>query len=91
MSRNGTVPRVLKFGGASLDDPSALVRDVRTARASAPSLVLVVSARSRVTDLLVEAVEHPRDRRRHQRILASIDEQVGDPGSGRDDQDERRR
>ncbi len=72
MSRNRTAPRVLKFGGASLDDPAALVRDVRTARSSAPSLVLVVSARSRVTDLLVEAVEHPRDRRRHERILASI-------------------
>ena len=65
MSR--TVPRlppvVLKFGGASLAQPQHVVRTVLEARASDGPVVVVVSAREKVTDLLLEAVRRPRDER----------------------------
>ncbi|HTT15760.1 MAG TPA: aspartate kinase [Thermoplasmata archaeon] len=84
MSPPQSTPLVLKFGGASLDVPERFVRAVATARASGRPLVVVVSARSRVTDLLVDAVEHPRDHRRHRRILAQIAERHPElPDGGR--------
>lgn len=70
-------PIVLKFGGASLADPERVLSDVRIVRAEAP-LVVVASAREGVTDLLTEALEHPRSRVRHRRILDAV--RVRHPG-----------
>jgi len=78
MTRARSAPLVLKFGGASLSDADRVVRAVRTARARSPRLVLVVSARERVTDRLLEAVRRPHDRRRHRAIAREIEE--GHPG-----------
>ena len=63
---------VMKFGGASLGDPRRVVDAVRSAAARARPLVLVVSAREEVTDLLLEAVGRPRDAPRHRRIVEDL-------------------
>ncbi len=65
-------PLVLKFGGASLADPDRVVRDVLDARRAGRPLVLVASAREGVTDLLTEALDHPRSVPRHQKVLAEV-------------------
>ncbi|HLN51402.1 MAG TPA: aspartate kinase [Thermoplasmata archaeon] len=65
-------PLVVKFGGASLSDPDRVARDIRGLRAKSGSVVVVVSARERVTDLLLEALSHPRSRERHARILEEM-------------------
>jgi bifunctional aspartokinase / homoserine dehydrogenase 1 len=65
-------PIVLKFGGASLSDPAKLARDVDRVRAEGAPLVLVASAREGVTDLLSEALAHPRAAARHRRIWEEI-------------------
>lgn len=64
--------RVAKFGGASLDEPEKVVGYVRRLRASGDPLVLVVSARRGVTDLLQEALAAPRSARRHAAILETV-------------------
>jgi aspartate kinase len=69
----GPAPLVLKFGGASLSDPERVIAEVRRARAEAGPLVLVVSARERVTDRLLEAVRSPRDPRRHRTIASAVE------------------
>jgi len=71
-------PVVLKFGGASLADPNRILHDVRVLRATRTPLVLVVSAREGVTDLLSEGLAHPRARKRHREILEQI--RRGHPG-----------
>jgi len=65
-------PLVLKFGGASLADPDRVARDVIQARAGGRPVVLVASAREGVTDLLTDALAHPRSVARHRRILEEI-------------------
>ncbi len=65
-------PLVVKFGGASLADPGRVVRAVAEARRRGRRVVVVVSARERVTDLLVAAVRTPRDRASHRRLLAEV-------------------
>jgi aspartate kinase len=71
MSRS-RAPVVLKFGGASLADLDRVVRDVIEARAEGRPVVLVASAREGVTDLLAEALEHPRSATRHAKILVEL-------------------
>ncbi len=65
-------PLVVKFGGASLADPARVVASVEQARRGREPLVVVVSAREGVTDLLVEGMRHPRDARRHRAILEEV-------------------
>ncbi len=65
-------PVVLKFGGASLSDPARVVREVRAARAEGSSIVVVASAREGVTDLLNEAVLHPRSAVLHRRVVEEL-------------------
>ncbi|HTT14879.1 MAG TPA: aspartate kinase [Thermoplasmata archaeon] len=63
---------MLKFGGAALVDPERVVDDVRAAVREGVPLVVVASAVEGVTDLLSEAVRHPRARTRHRAILDAI-------------------
>ncbi|MGA8543441.1 MAG: aspartate kinase [Thermoplasmata archaeon] len=65
-------PVVVKFGGASLEDPARVARDVRSVLDEGRSVVVVSSARDGVTDLLVEALAHPRSRPAHRRILEEL-------------------
>ncbi len=65
-------PIVLKFGGAALEDPARVVADLKTARMERAPVVVVASARERVTDLLADALRHPRSSARHRRALAEI-------------------
>jgi len=63
---------VLKFGGASLADPTRVLADVRGVQAEGSPLVVVASAREGVTDLLTEALSHPRSVPRHDRVLEAV-------------------
>jgi aspartate kinase len=65
-------PLVLKFGGASLADPERVLVDVQRSRAHGAPLVIVASAREGVTDLLTEALRHPRSPARHRKILDEV-------------------
>ena len=65
-------PIVLKFGGASLEDPAQVGSDVRAALAEGAPVVVVCSAREGVTDMLVQALVHPRSRPAHRRILEGV-------------------
>lgn len=65
-------PVVVKFGGASLEDPEGIARDVRGLKGEGAPVVVVASAREGVTDLLSEALHHPRSRSAHRRILAEV-------------------
>jgi len=65
-------PVVVKFGGASLEDPGRVAREVRAVRSEGVPVVVVSSARDGVTDLLVGALDHPRSRPAHDRIVAEI-------------------
>jgi aspartate kinase len=77
-------PVVLKFGGASLSDPARLLNDVESVRREGLPLVLVVSAREGVTDLLVEALSHPRSAAVHRRAYEEIRRRHPDlPPAGR--------
>ncbi len=85
-------PVVVKFGGAALAEPERVRHDVRSLRASGNPLVLVVSAREGVTDLLLDAVAHPKARRRHAEIVETIARaHPGLPASGRRHLDRLRR
>lgn len=87
-----TAPVVLKFGGASLADPARVLRDVRSLRDEGVNLVVVASAREGVTDLLSEALAHPRSKDRHREILERIRrEHPGLPEAGRRQLDRLRR
>jgi aspartate kinase len=77
-------PVVVKFGGASLEDPARVAREVRSVLAEGGPVVVVASARDGVTDLLVEALAHPRSRPSHRRILDELDRRhPGLPPAGR--------
>ncbi|MCI4365799.1 MAG: aspartate kinase [Thermoplasmata archaeon] len=65
-------PIVLKFGGASLADPSRVLLEVREARSGGRPVVVVASAREGVTDLLSKAVERPRSDTIHAAVLAEV-------------------
>jgi aspartate kinase len=67
-----SAPVVVKFGGASLEDPGRIARDVRSLQREGPPVVIVASAREGVTDLLTEALHRPRSRAVHRRILAEV-------------------
>lgn len=71
MSRDAP-PIVLKFGGASLGDPTAVGREVDAAASGRTPVVVVASAREGVTDLLADAVAHPRARARHRDVHALL-------------------
>jgi len=77
-------PVVLKFGGASLAHPDRVVEAVREARSGNVPVVVVVSAREGVTDLLLDAVDHPGDSRRHRTIGRELSRRHPDlPEEGR--------
>ena len=63
---------VLKFGGASLDEPRRILERVRRLRARHVPLVVVASARGGVTDRLKEMLRAPSDHAGHQLALARI-------------------
>jgi aspartate kinase len=63
---------VLKFGGASLENPGGIADDVRALRSSGTPVVLVASAREGVTDLLAQAAAHRRSRPSHRRVVEQL-------------------
>ncbi len=65
-------PVIVKFGGASLEDPAQVGRDVKTVLAEGAPVVVVASAREGVTDLLTEALARPRSRATHLRVLEEV-------------------
>ena len=77
MSRS-RAPVVLKFGGASLADPTRVVADVEAIRKDGTPVVVVASAREGVTDLLTDALAHPRSPQRHRETLETL--RRGHPG-----------
>ena len=77
-------PVVLKFGGASLEDPYQVGRDVRAVLAEGAPVLVVASAREGITDLLSEALAHPRSRATHRRVLGEVRRRHPDlPATGR--------
>jgi aspartate kinase len=66
-------PVVVKFGGASLGEPNLVAALVRSLRARRTPVVVVASAREGITDLLEEAIAHPRDEERHRRLIRRIE------------------
>ncbi len=68
----GRRPIVLKFGGASLGDPTRVVADVRAALSEGRPLVLVASAREGVTDRLALGLRHHRSAPLHQKIVEEL-------------------
>ncbi|MFY9717490.1 MAG: aspartate kinase [Thermoplasmata archaeon] len=84
MPARGRRPIVIKFGGASLADASRVANDLRALGAPSSRLVVVASAREGVTDLLEEAIAHPRSAKRHGKILEEIRRRHPDlPPAGR--------
>lgn len=67
-------PLVVKFGGATLSKPDIVVDWVRHRRDAEGSLVVVLSAREGVTDLLRSVISTPRARTRHAQVLRRIAE-----------------
>ena len=65
-------PVVVKFGGASLEDPDRVVEDLRSVRAENPHVVVVASARKGVTDLLVRGLSRPRAVSFHRTIVERL-------------------
>lgn len=65
-------PIVVKFGGASLADPVRVARDLRAVLRDGAPVVVVVSAREGITDLLAEALAHPRSRAVHRRVVEEV-------------------
>ena len=77
-------PVVLKFGGASLEDPARVARDVRAVLAEGAPVVVVASAREGVTDLLAEALAHRRSPLTHARVVEELGRRhPGLPPTGR--------
>jgi aspartate kinase len=70
--RASPAPIVVKFGGASLADPSRIAAELRSLGAPGTPVVVVASAREGVTDLLERALRHPRARRQHAELLDEI-------------------
>jgi aspartate kinase len=67
-------PIVLKFGGATLSKPAQVVDWVNRRRAAEGAVVVVLSAREGVTDLLRSIIDTPRARAGHARVLRQIAE-----------------
>ncbi len=67
-------PLVVKFGGATLSKPADVVDWVRRRRAAHGPVVVVLSAREGVTDLLRSVIATPRARTKHARVLRQIAE-----------------
>ena len=65
-------PVVVKFGGASLENPDRIADDVRALRREGAPVVVVASAREGVTDLLTRAIARRRSRPTHRRVLEEI-------------------
>lgn len=65
-------PTVAKFGGASLEEPDRVVRYVRALREGGHGVVLVVSARAGVTDLLQRALVRPTSATTHRAIHRAL-------------------
>jgi aspartate kinase len=65
-------PVVLKFGGATLSKPDEVADLIRRRRTADGSIVVVLSAREGVTDLLRSAIAAPRARAEHARILRQV-------------------
>jgi aspartate kinase len=92
MSRGRRAPVVVKFGGASLENPSRVAEDLRALLREGSPVVVVASARDRVTDLLVDALAHPRSRATHRRVVDEIRARHEDlPPAGRRHVDRLRR
>jgi aspartate kinase len=81
MTRRARV-RVVKYGGAALAEPRRVVEEVRRRHQDGRPLVVVVSAREGVTDLLEEAIRAPRAARRHAEIVREIESAHGGLPSG---------
>jgi aspartate kinase len=67
-------PLVLKFGGATLSRPSEVIDWIRRRRASNGAMVVVLSAREGVTDLLRSVIEDPRAKSVHTHVVERIAE-----------------
>lgn len=67
-------PVVVKFGGATLSNPLQVVDLIRRRQTEDGPIVVVLSAREGVTDLLRSIISAPRRRREHARILKRITE-----------------
>ncbi|MGA8303656.1 MAG: aspartate kinase [Thermoplasmata archaeon] len=65
-------PVVIKFGGASLEDPARVGREIISVLGEGVPVVVVSSAREGVTDLLAGALSHPRSRTTHRRVLEEV-------------------
>jgi aspartate kinase len=77
-------PIVLKFGGASLEDPDGIARDVRSLRSEGSPIVIVSSAREGITDLLNHGIVHRRSAPTHRRIVEDVRRRhPGLPAAGR--------
>ncbi len=66
-------PIVVKFGGATLSDPTAVIREIERLRGTGRPVIVVVSAREGITDLLFGLARRPMSpagRRRAFRRLA---------------------
>ena len=66
-------PVVVKFGGATLSRPERVVRWVADLGGTGTPVVVVLSAREGVTDLLRSVSTEPRRRSSHQRALVRIE------------------
>lgn len=77
---------MVKFGGAALADPDAVVARVRALRARHRSLVVIVSAREGVTDRILSGVLANPDGRAAQRAIEWIRRQHPGIGNGADRQ-----
>ncbi len=72
VARSPDPPTVIKFGGSTLTTPGRVVQWIRRTRERAPRLVVVVSARAKVTDALERALDRPGDTAGHQRLLRRL-------------------
>ena len=70
--RRARAPVVLKFGGSALDAPEGVARAIRAASEGNRPVLVVVSARTGVTDALETILRTPRDLKAHQRSMAAI-------------------
>ncbi len=70
MAKGG--PVILKFGGAALESPVLVSARTRSVLRTGKPVVLVVSARAGVTDLLLGILAHPKATSAHRRSLEAI-------------------
>lgn len=79
----GRRPIILKFGGAALGRPTAVVARIRSATGGGRRVVVVVSARRGVTDRLESILAAPSDTSGHRRSVAWVRQaHPGLPASG---------